>query len=404
MERDTTNSITVQKNVTFYLEDSGKGLSKAYFPFPTFPNSKPAYRLHGCLWSYKYFFEQTTHPSGQRVESDACQLYLYLMKNNDNSDIELQLYCDSGSKASVGGWTLGDMKWASVKIAFVNPETRQIMTHKKEAEGATPCGKSSCPCNASKACPKLCYRKQNFCSPEYLQSFFVINKCSKPRYGMSATYYCSLDAFVTVTLFRESPKTLSKINVHDLYWKSQHEASKKMFHAQIGTDFKLEVNGQEFPCHKCILAGHSEVFTRMFTNESKRKSATGLAMESMSAAGVESFLKYLYYGDTSFSQLPPNVALELMKAGEKYCIPHLRKASYEILNSKSYDELDCSTAMKLFLFASNTLQYVALKRMALLCFGKKYVELVKSEEFAKLFEENREIAQEILIKIHKTSQ
>jgi len=108
----------------------------------------------------------------------------------------------------------------------------------------------------------------------------------------------------------------------------------------------------------------------MFTNENKRKPTTGLAMESMSVAGVESFLKYLYYGDTSFSQLSPNVPLELMKAGEKYGIPHLRKASYEILNSKPADELDCSTAMKLFLFASDTLQYVALKRMALLCFAK----------------------------------
>ncbi|CAL8095763.1 unnamed protein product [Orchesella dallaii] len=329
------------------------------------------------------------------------QRYLYLMKNNDNSDIELQLYCDSGSKASIGGWALNEMKWVTVKIAFINPETRQIMTYKKESEGPSPCGKLLCPCKQA----KLCFRKQNFCSPEYLQSFFVINKCSKPRYGMSTSYYCSLDAFVTVTLFRENPNTaFSKINVHDLYWKSQREASKRIFNAKIGTDFKLEVNGQEFPCHKCILAGHSELFTRMFTNENKRKPATGLAMESMSVAGVESFLKYLYYGDTSFSQLPPSIALELMKAGEKYSIPHLGKASYEILSSKSYDEFDSNTAMKLFLFASNTLQYVALKRTALLCFAKKYVELVKSEEFAKLFEENREVAQEILIKIHKTSK
>lgn len=121
-------------------------------------------------------------------------------------------------------------------------------------EGETRCGKLLCQCRQA----KLCLRKANFCSAEYLQSLFVINKCTKPRYGMGNTYYCSLDAFVSVTFYPHNPKSVAAVgptSVHDLYWKSQQEASKRIFHAKIGTDFKLEANGKQFPCHKCILAG-----------------------------------------------------------------------------------------------------------------------------------------------------
>lgn len=165
------SSITLQKNVTFHLAEGNNGQNTSYFSYPTLPNSKATFRLCGCFWSYKYYFEQPTNASstGTKIESDACQMwviimlspkhftaayitlpldtdvtclcwrclflcfytrYLYLTRTHDHSDIEFQLYCDSGSKANVGGWTLAQMKWASVKISFISPETKSVISHK----------------------------------------------------------------------------------------------------------------------------------------------------------------------------------------------------------------------------------------------------------------------------------
>lgn len=127
------------------------------------------------------------------------------------------------------------------------------------------------------------------------------------------------------------------------------------------------------------------MFSKMFLHESNRarhhqhlqhscSPIKRLVMENISAVGVESFLKYLYYGDTSFSELPVSVAFELVMAAEKYSIPHLRRASLEILQAKPCDDVDCGTALNMYLFAvnknNNLSQYSSLKKLAFQCFTK----------------------------------
>lgn len=131
-------------------------------------------------------------------------------------------------------------------------------------------------------------------------------------------------------------------------------------------------------------SGHSDVFSRMFSSDNGNKRhgcifplpTKKVVMENMTVQGVDCFLKYLYYGDTSFSELPSSVAYELMRAGEKWRIPHLKRTSYEILFGKPLDDFDCGTALKMYfgsgLSASSTppSQFTSLKQMALQFFSK----------------------------------
>lgn len=101
-EGQPANNLTLQKNVTFHLVDGHNGHKTAYFSYPTLPNTKSAFRLSGCFWTYKYYFEPTATPgvdavaagpssaavthhhhqhqpnSGAKIESDACQMWAML--------------------------------------------------------------------------------------------------------------------------------------------------------------------------------------------------------------------------------------------------------------------------------------------------------------------------------------
>lgn len=124
---------------------------------------------------------------------------------------------------------------------------------------------------------------------------------------------------------------------------------------------------------KCILSksictfctvGHSEVFAAMFDSDMTEAKSQELVVEDMSTDGVQAFLKYLYHGDIQDAILDPEIALELLRAGNKYGIEYLEALSKEVLMSLGGDKFNASSALHMFAFCGKVDGFFSLEEKA----------------------------------------
>jgi len=62
------------------------------------------------------------------------------------------------------------------------------------------------------------------------------------------------------------------------------------------SDVTLNVEGQTFAAHRCVLAASSNFFYSLFTNDMKEKSASIVSLEGIPVMVMDQLLSYLYMG------------------------------------------------------------------------------------------------------------
>eukprot|EP01113_Clastostelium_recurvatum_P037886 TRINITY_DN5588_c0_g1_i3.p1 TRINITY_DN5588_c0_g1~~TRINITY_DN5588_c0_g1_i3.p1 ORF type:complete len:766 (+),score=222.09 TRINITY_DN5588_c0_g1_i3:119-2416(+) len=98
----------------------------------------------------------------------------------------------------------------------------------------------------------------------------------------------------------------------------------KLFREMPDSDLQVLLHGQQVPCHKAILAAHSNLFSLLLYNNSKKdkdKNVIQLPLGGPSIAAFRQLLQYLYYGDEA---IPALLAVELIPISHKYGIPGLQ--------------------------------------------------------------------------------
>jgi len=93
-------------------------------------------------------------------------------------------------------------------------------------------------------------------------------------------------------------------------------------------DTVINCSGQEFKCHKAILAARSDVFSAMFQHQMTENQSNKVDIKDLTPNGVKLMLEFIYSG-----KFDENVetAMELLPAADKYMLDDLRRACEKYL-------------------------------------------------------------------------
>ena len=94
-----------------------------------------------------------------------------------------------------------------------------------------------------------------------------------------------------------------------------------MFENPKFSDCVVECNGKEFPCHKCILACGSEVFSAALTSGMVEEKESRITIPDFDALTVEGLLRFIYGGSVECLK---EKAQELLAAADKYNVKGLK--------------------------------------------------------------------------------
>ena len=95
-------------------------------------------------------------------------------------------------------------------------------------------------------------------------------------------------------------------------------------------DVVLEVEGQQFPAHRCVLAANSPFFRSLFGSGMKESSQRILSLKSIPAAVIPLMLQFFYTREISIEH---SVAKELLDAANFLLVSPLKDACLEVLCS-----------------------------------------------------------------------
>ncbi len=117
--------------------------------------------------------------------------------------------------------------------------------------------------------------------------------------------------------------------------------------------------------HFTVFAGQSEVLRSMLLSDMKENESKEVLMDDMTLEGVKAFLGYLYYRGKDSAKENCGIAVELLKAGNKYLIESLEMTMKEILMEKQCSWFEVDAALTLFFFASKVECHKDLKMKAI---------------------------------------
>lgn len=109
--------------------------------------------------------------------------------------------------------------------------------------------------------------------------------------------------------------------------------------------------GTEFPCHKFILSGQSEVFKAMFASSWSEAKTNKVELTGVQNMTVDALLNYMYKGALEIPFSRSDVALDLLKVAHQYEIQPLVDKLLLILENEDLDKIPVSTAINMFSFA-----------------------------------------------------
>ncbi|CAL8138808.1 unnamed protein product [Orchesella dallaii] len=137
---------------------------------------------------------------------------------------------------------------------------------------------------------------------------------------------------------------------------------RKLLEEQVPRDVRLVAqNGEMFPCHKAILAGHCEWFHHLF----QKRPEKNIWKFDMTEEGLSAFLKYVYYADTEEPKKNLKIGMELLKIGHKYEITLLEKLMMDLILEVPTSEFTWEIALELFCFTRNENGLTALRKKAI---------------------------------------
>ena len=142
------------------------------------------------------------------------------------------------------------------------------------------------------------------------------------------------------------------------------------------SDVMLQVEGQTFAAHRCVLAASSKFFYSLFTNDMKEKSATIVTLEGIPVSTMDRLLSYLYTGEIQISEAN---AEDLIAAANYLLLPRLKNISCKFIER----HMSASNCIFNYLFAEKY-ECKELKNYAAELIKQNFTTVGKSKEFVQL--------------------
>ena len=142
------------------------------------------------------------------------------------------------------------------------------------------------------------------------------------------------------------------------------------------SDVTLNVEGQTFAAHRCVLAASSKFFRSLFTNDMKEKSASIVSLEGIPVMVMDQLLSYLYTGEIKVSETS---AEDLIASANYLLLPRLKNIACKFIER----HMSASNCIFNYLFAEKY-ECKELQNYAGELIKQNFATVGKSKEFSQL--------------------
>lgn len=125
---------------------------------------------------------------------------------------------------------------------------------------------------------------------------------------------------------------------------------KIILERRLNCDVVIKVNDTEFPAHMAILSANSPVFGAMFRTDMIEKNTGVVKIDDMSAKAFDAMLHYLYYRSMEKIEKSVDIALEILRAADKYDIPDMKFTVTAFLCEESPKQFPMLTILEMYLY------------------------------------------------------
>jgi len=146
---------------------------------------------------------------------------------------------------------------------------------------------------------------------------------------------------------------------------------KGMLYNRKLSDVCFEVQGQEFPCHRIVLAARCKYFDNMFSSDWAEAHQSKINIQDINAATFKALIEFIYCDEVKLSE---DLALDLLGVSDKYALYDLKHICEEVLAKKISLENFVSRAKISDLFEALIL------RQAIVEFGIKNMMLLQEKK------------------------
>ncbi|CAL8130885.1 unnamed protein product [Orchesella dallaii] len=165
---------------------------------------------------------------------------------------------------------------------------------------------------------------------------------------------------------------------------------------KVNTDLNIIAsNGAILECHKCFLSVNSSVLGAMLESGLEESKSSRIELVDVSENCVKALLEYLYTFKITQSRKCSILTVELFQVAHKYDIRQLEEELAQILQAQVNSWYDVNAALDLFRFARNVVEHNNLKLKCVEVLQLKADELLKSEKYKRLFNEDLVTAMEL---------
>ncbi|CAL8130887.1 unnamed protein product [Orchesella dallaii] len=165
---------------------------------------------------------------------------------------------------------------------------------------------------------------------------------------------------------------------------------------KVNTDLNIIAsNGAILECHKCFLSVNSPVLAAMLESGLEESKSSRIELVDVSENCVKALLEYLYTFKITQSRKCSILAVELFQVAHKYDIRQLEEDLAHILLAQVNSWYDVNAALDLFRFARNVEEHCSLKLKCVEVLQLNADELLKSEKYQGLFQEDLATAMEL---------
>lgn len=152
------------------------------------------------------------------------------------------------------------------------------------------------------------------------------------------------------------------------------------FHAlreqHLLTDVTLVAQGEEFYCHRALLAANSAYFSAMLCGNFVERSTERILLSEISGPTMKLVLQYLYSGEV---EIDADSVQSLFNAAHMLQLPNLENACVSYMLGNITD----NNCIGVYFFAKN-FSKTDLKEAASVRIGSKFVKVSKAAEFLHL--------------------
>ncbi|CAG7833110.1 unnamed protein product, partial [Allacma fusca] len=214
-----------------------------------------------------------------------------------------------------------------------------------------------CACKSDLSGKLPCHTIESFCPVDWILDAMCKNRL------LSGSLFAHLYVVFEIRLTGRVNSSYWSPNLEPRSMSSLSKAMKKILESSTLFDVTLKVGKEEFTAHMNILAGHSDVFAAMFEADMRERNQKVVEIDDMTPATVGILLKYLYCRELREIHESTQIAVDLLRAADKYNIKDLQQTCEDILLATAPDRFTISTALDAYL-CGNQLAIPAVERHA----------------------------------------